>query len=114
MLDADPGHRPIVLVMLATLSLNRATPTSVGNIRNVPPPAIELIAAARKATRVTTKRDMCEVSPSTPPVSRSISGQSLGAVGAVSKGNAARGQGTPPPHACGLHLASEAVLRVAS
>jgi hypothetical protein len=47
--DADPGHSPIVLVMFATFSDNPATPVSAGNDRNVPPPAIELIAAATNA-----------------------------------------------------------------
>src|SRR5437763_5461098 len=53
---ADPGHRPIVLVMLATFSLSPATPVRTGNDRNVPPPAIELMAAAANAARMTSDR----------------------------------------------------------
>src|SRR4051812_10532907 len=58
MLAADPGQRPTVLVMFATLSVRPPTPTSVGKVRNVPPPAMELTAAARKATAVMSSRCM--------------------------------------------------------
>src|SRR3954469_21265809 len=67
--DADPGHRPMVLVMFAALSDSSAMPVSVGNDKNVPPPAIELIAAATKGavrTRSQLRTGICKC-PHLPP-----------------------------------------------
>ena len=48
---ADPGQSPIVLVIFAAFSDSCPTPVSMGNVRNVPPPAKALMALATRAAR---------------------------------------------------------------
>src|SRR4051812_41984398 len=55
---ADPGHRPMVLVMLAIFSLSPAAPVRAGKLMNVPPPAIELTAPATNAAMAMISRVM--------------------------------------------------------